>query len=83
MGDKLVTEEDIAKIIYDTDIYEQVTTITNDDSYDTHHLIWLITTNINSNYSSFLNQFDIPSLERDEFLTDHIKRELSYFLRKR
>ena len=70
MGDKLVTEEEIAKIIYDTDIYEQVKTITSDDSYDAKHLIWLITTNINSNYSSFLNQLDNPSLEREEFITD-------------
>jgi hypothetical protein len=81
MDDKYyTTEEEIAKIIYDTDIYEKIRTVTQKANYETNYLIWVISVNINTHYSHFLQQYENPSPERTKYLTDHIEGELSYYL---
>ncbi|WP_339815911.1 hypothetical protein [uncultured Imperialibacter sp.] len=78
--DNSTTEDEIARIIYETDIYEKIRLATKQANYNARHLIWTISININTHYGNFLSQYRNPSSERTRFLTDHIESELNYYV---
>ena len=80
MGSYYATEEEIAKIIYDTDIYEKIGLVVRKRTYETNYLVSIITNNINIHYSYFLKDMENPIADRRNYLIDHIEGELSCYL---
>lgn len=80
MEEYYTTEEEIAGIIYDTDIYEKIRSIVQVGTHDTNYLVSVITNNINVHYSYHLKNFENPSPKRKAYLIDHIEGELSWYL---
>jgi hypothetical protein len=77
MEEYKTTEEEIAKIIYDTDLYEKVKKISAVGNYDFSFLFFRIVVEINTNYLSRLKQSSLDG-KRREFLIDRIENELRY-----
>ena len=79
----LATEEEIAKLIYDSDIYEGIREVAQGEAYNEREIINIITVNINSHFGSQLEAYDMRTTERDNFLTGHIEDELKWYLLQR
>lgn len=77
------TVEEVAKVIYDTDVYEDVKLITSkSDTYDLDSLFFKIFVEINTYYLEELRNHSLRG-ERNAFLAKQIKRELQYYVMHR
>ncbi|MEO9872154.1 hypothetical protein [Ekhidna sp.] len=78
--DYRTTEGEVAKVIYDTDVYQEIRKLSLDGAFEASELIGIVTVNINSHNELLLRPYPKGHSDRLLILEELVHDELEYYL---